>query len=179
MELPRIPHQPANVNILAFCGGGKDSLVSVKLLEELELPYATFGYSHSIYGNAKHQHELIGKLCAETQTQKHHRQWIFGDFLDSPVLELYPEFKIETLTAAETPSSIFAVLPLILAGGYQYIVLAHEKSADEGNLIWEATGEEVNHQWGKSTEAEKLINNYLKNELIDNFEYFSLLEAHQ
>ena len=76
----RIPHRPGEVPILAFCGGGKDSLVSVKLLEELELPYATFGYSHSIYGNAKHQHELIGKLCAQTKTTKHHRQWIFGDF---------------------------------------------------------------------------------------------------
>ena len=172
----RIPHTPGPINILAFCGGGKDSLVSVKLLEELELPYATFGYSHSIYGNANHQHDLITKLCADTQTQKHHRQWIFGDFMDSPVLELHPKLNIETLTAAETPSSIFAVLPLILAQGYQYIVLAHEKSADEGNLIWDATGEEVNHQWGKSTEAEVLINTYLKEHLINNFEYFSLLK---
>ncbi len=54
--------------------------------------------------------------------------------------------------------------------------LAHERSADTGNLIWEQTGEEINHQWGKSYEAEKLLNSYIQSELIENTSYFSLLK---
>src|SRR5215475_8087581 len=38
------------VELLAFCGGGKDSLVALKLLERAQLPFATLGYAHSVYG---------------------------------------------------------------------------------------------------------------------------------
>jgi hypothetical protein len=35
-------------------------------------------------------------------------------------------------------------------------------SADAGNLLWERTGEQVNHQWGKSLGAELLLNSYIQ-----------------
>src|SRR5262249_53407821 len=49
----RAPDGP--VELLAFCGGGKDSLVALKLLERAGLPFATLGYAHSIYGAAEPQ----------------------------------------------------------------------------------------------------------------------------
>ena len=37
---------------LVLCGGGKDSLVSMRLLQRAGIPYDTFVYSHSVYGSA-------------------------------------------------------------------------------------------------------------------------------
>ncbi|CAN5703616.1 hypothetical protein BH11MYX2_BH11MYX2_23240 [soil metagenome] len=163
------------VELLAFCGGGKDSLVALRLLERAGLPFATLGYSHSIYGAAEPQHALLDRLGTATARVRAERQWIYDDFLDSPVLAARPELGIKTLTAAETPASVFAALPLCLARGYKHMVLAHEASANSGNLTWEATGEEVNHQWGKSFEAERLLANYVRNELVD-VGYWSILQ---
>ncbi len=175
-SLPAVELDTGEVEILAFCGGGKDSLVAMKLLERAGLPYATLAYAHSIYGLAAHQHALIDRLLDTCEPAKRHKQWVSDTFLDAPVAELYPDYQIEHLLAAETPASIFGVLPLVLSGGYRHIALAHERSADTGNLIWDVTGEDVNHQWGKSLEAENLINGYIQQELISGFTYFSLLK---
>lgn len=168
--------QAGETPVLAFCGGGKDSLVSLKILEEAGIPYNTYAYSHSVYGNAQHQHQLIDQLLDHAQPQQRLHHWIYDDFMDSPVLELHREYGLEHILAAETPSSLFGVLPVALAQGQTQIVLAHERSADRGNLIWDKTGEDVNHQWGKSLEAELLLNGYIQSEVLQNFHYFSLLK---
>jgi hypothetical protein len=67
-------------------------------------------------------------------------------------------------------------IPVALAHGYRYMALGHERSADSSNLLWHATGEEINHQWGKSLEAELLIDNYIRRHLINGLTYFSLLK---
>ncbi len=165
-----------NDSILLFCGGGKDSLVSLKLLERSNLSYASCAYSSSIYGRAAPQHQLIDALLDTAKPQTRHKIWIYEDFLDSPVTQLAAEYGVTSLTAAETPSSLFASLPLVLQHQYRYISLGHERSADLPNLVWELTGEPVNHQWGKSSEAEQLLNNYLQHQFIANSQYFSLLK---
>nr|VFJ86173.1 MAG: hypothetical protein BECKLFY1418B_GA0070995_100213 [Candidatus Kentron sp. LFY] len=166
-----------NREILLFCGGGKDSLVSLRILDRAGFPYSTCAYSNSIYGQSGHQHRLIGSLLDTANPKRQHKIWIHEDFLDSPVIELTKKrHQIVSITAAETPSSIFASLPIVLQHNYRYIGLGHERSADFPNLIWERTGEAINHQWGKSTEAEKLLNTYLRDHLISNCQYFSLLK---
>jgi hypothetical protein len=162
--------------VLAFCGGGKDSLVAMKALEEIGASYDSLVYSTSFYGRQEPQHQLASNLLAHLKPAHQRRQWIADDFVDFPVLRLRPDFKAATITAAETPSSIFNALPYALAYGYRYLCLAHERSADAGQLFWDAIGEEVNHQWGKSFEAEKLINTYVKRHLVANCEYFSILK---
>jgi len=172
--------EPGEVASLAFCGGGKDSLVALRLLEEIGEPYESLVYSHSHYGGPEHQHRLVDELLAHCAPRRRHRVWIFDDFLSSPVVALEGErLGIGSLTAAETPASLFLALPLALAHGLTDLVLAHEKSADRGNLVWEATGEEVNHQWGKSLEAEELLAEYVREHLISNLEYYSLLKPVQ
>lgn len=164
---------------LCFVGGGKDSLVAAKLLERLGEPYDSLVYSSSIYGTAQPQHDLIGRLVDRCTPVARRRQWIYDDFLDSPVIALNGQgrpYRARTLTAAETPSSIFASLPYALQHGYTRLCLAHERSADTGQVIWDETGEDVNHQWGKSFEAESLINAYLQSRLISNLSYFSILK---
>jgi len=100
---------------------------------------------------------------------------VIDDFLDAPVVRLRPELGVRTITAAETPASVFAALPLALARGYRHLVLAHEASANSGNLMWGATGEQVNHQWGKSFEAERLLDQYVRSELLE-IGYWSILQ---
>jgi hypothetical protein len=145
------------------------------LLERAGLPFATLGYSHSIYGAAAPQHALLDRVADRTARVRAERQWIFDDFLDAPVTRLRPELGVKSLTAAETPASVFAALPLAVLRGYRHLVLAHEASANSGNLTWGATGEEVNHQWGKSFEAERMLDRYVQQELVD-VGYWSVLQ---
>jgi hypothetical protein len=167
-----VPEGPCE--LLAFCGGGKDSLVGLKLLERAGLPFATLGYAHSIYGNPVHQHALLDRLGGATARVRAERQWVLDDFMDAPVAALRPGLGVRSILAAETPASLFAALPLALARGYRGLVLAHEASANSGNLVWR--GEEVNHQWGKSWEAEVLLDAYVRAELLADVRYFSILQ---
>lgn len=161
---------------LSFCGGGKDSLVALDLLRRLGQEHGTLAYSASFYGRAAPQHALIARLLDSYGVASQHRQWVFDDFLDSPVLALRPDLGVEAVTAAETPSSIFGALPYVLHHGYRYVCLAHERSADAPQVVWDKTGEPVNHQWGKSYEAEKLLNDYVRAHLVAEFDYFSILK---
>jgi hypothetical protein len=162
------------VEHLAFCGGGKDSLVALRLLERGGLAFATLGYAHSIYGVAAHQHALLDRVAGATGRARAERQWVIDDFLDAPVAALRPELGVRSVLAAETPASLFAALPLALARGYRSLVLAHEASANTNNLVWE--GEAVNHQWGKGWEAERLFDDYVRNDLLADLRYFSVLQ---
>lgn len=163
-------------SILCLFGGGKDSLVAAKLVEKIVGSYDTLAYASSIYGTAAAQHALIDRLIDFCAPRNRRRQWIYDDFLDSPVLRLAGSVVPRTLTAAETPSSIFAVLPYVLQHHYSHVCLAHERSADTGQVIWTKTGEDINHQWGKSYEAENLLNGYVSKRLIEGFQYFSILK---
>lgn len=164
-----------NQTILTGCGGGKDSIVAMKMLQEADLPFASMQYSHSVYGKADLQHKLIAQVLENVQPVKKHKISIFDDFIDFPFLQLYfPENS--GITAPETPVSVFESLFLMLAGGYNYLCLAHEKSANTGNLFWSEIGREVNHQWGKSLEAEQILDRFIRENLLSNFKYFSILQ---
>lgn len=43
-------------------------------------------------------------------------------------------------------------------------------------MIWHRTGEDINHQWGKSRAAERLINTYIQRNLLRDLRYFSILK---
>ncbi|MFO0630430.1 MAG: hypothetical protein U0325_33055 [Polyangiales bacterium] len=162
--------------VLLFCGGGKDSLVAMKLLERAEIPYASLGYAASAYGPAAPQHALLDGLLDLGAPTRRHRQTVLDDATDAPVLALHGEaFGTRSVTAAETPSSIFAALPIALDRGYSHLVLGNEASANRGNLRWDRTGEEVNHQWGKSLAAERLLDAYVRAELVADLGVFSVL----
>jgi hypothetical protein len=164
-----------NRTILTGCGGGKDSIVAMKILEKANIPFASMQYSHSVYGKADLQHDLITGVVAEVNPVNSHQISILDDFTDFPFFQLYfPENS--GIIAPETPVSIFESLFLILDQGYHALCLAHEKSANTGNLYWEEAGREVNHQWGKGLEAENILDQYIRDNLLSNFKYFSILQ---
>ncbi|MDY6782942.1 MAG: hypothetical protein SW833_10410 [Cyanobacteriota bacterium] len=164
-----------NLTILTGCGGGKDSIVAMKILQEAEIPFASMQYSHSVYGRPDLQHNLIEGVLDCVKPVKKHRISVCDDFTDDPWLQLYFP-NISGITIPETPVSIFEALFLMLQWDYQYLNLAHEKSANTGNLFWSKLGKEVNHQWGKSLEAERLMNDFVQKHLLSGFKYFSILQ---
>lgn len=188
-ELLRSPAEavpnPASVSgageprVLAFFGGGKDSVVSLRLLQRAGIPCDTLVYSSSAYGCAEKQHALCNTLldALDRPADQRRRIWSYDDLVDSPVARLMPHHDPLPLTAAETPASVFAALPLVLAHGYSGLCLGHERSADAGNAVWSPAGEEVNHQWGKSAECEQVLADYLRTHLVDNCHYFSPVKA--
>lgn len=159
-----------STELLAFCGGGKDSLVALRLLERAQLSFATLAYSHSIYGRAAPQHALIERVARVTGRAGAHQLSVIDDLLDSPA----GAHRGEPLLAAETPASLFAALPVALAHGYRGLVVAHEASANTPTIAsW--NGEAINHQWGKSWDAEQLLARYVREHLLANVDYFSVL----
>ena len=167
--------QPGEIDTLMLCGGGKDSLVSMKLLEHGGVPYDVFVYSHSTYGRGSYQHELIDALLTHTAYQRLHRAWVVDDAIDSPAVVVHPELGIERMISAETVSSYWAALPLALAHGYTQVALGITKSTDEHNLVWDRNGEEINYLWGMSSVAEELLHDYIRDHLVANVSMFHLL----
>jgi hypothetical protein len=171
--------EPGRVTSLCFNGGGKDSLVALRLLERGGLAYATLAYSHSTYGDEGRQHELIGGVERLCRPVRAHRLWIEDRLWDEPAATAR-DYGTSGPIVCETPISIFAALPLALEHGYRYLVLANERSADQGSFVRPPNGsrvdEEINHQWGKSFAAERLLDGYLRRHLLANVTYFSLLK---
>ena len=172
---PAISIEEGPVKCLVFCGGGKDSLASMKLLEEIGEPFHSLSYALSIYGSAQLQHSLIDSLVKHTASKKHHRVTLIDTFSSSPLPSAIPNAEVKSVICAETPSTVFEGLPIALMYGYTQFCLAHERSANRGNLVWDVNGEEINHQWVKSYNGEVLITSYIKENLISNLAYFSSL----
>ena len=84
------------------------------------------------------------------------------DFRDSPVLEsVDKQVGVESFMEGETPASLFSSLPIMLYYRYTSIAFGNERSSNAGNLVWEHTGEDINHQWEKSSKAEILFSKYI------------------
>lgn len=161
--------------VLMGCGGGKDSILAMKILQEAEIPFASMQYAHSTYGKLDTQHQLIAEVLDCVTPTRRHQISIYDDFAHHPFLPLYFP-KNSGITVPETPVSVFESLFLSLYWGYSYLSLAHEKSANTGNLYWAEINGEVNHQWGKSFDAEMLLNRFIQQNLLSNFTYFSILQ---
>jgi hypothetical protein len=59
----------------------------------------------------------------------------------------------------------------LLIYGYSNVIVANERSSDEGNVRYR--GSEINHQYSKSFRFERLFDEYLQRYLVANGRYFS------
>ncbi|MBA3289216.1 MAG: hypothetical protein H0U21_14575 [Acidimicrobiia bacterium] len=161
--------------LLMLCGGGKDSLVSMKLLERAGVDYDAFIYSHSTYGPGARQQFLVDTLVAHCRPRRVHRAWVLDDAVDAPIAAAYPELGIKRIVAAETVSSYWTALPVALQHGFTEVAFGITRSTDEHNVVWDETGEEINYLWGMSSAAEQLLHAYVRRELVANLTMFHLL----
>ena len=151
--------------LLLLCGGGKDSLASMRLLERAGIGYDAFVYSHSTYGPGERQHRLVDSLLAHCHPRSVHRAWVLDDAVDAPIAAAYPELGIRRVVAAETVSSYWTALPVALQHGFTEVALGITRSTDEHNLVWDATGEAINYLWGMSAAAEELLAGYVQRQV--------------
>lgn len=139
---------------LLLNGAGKDSILSAEMLKATGKPFDFLAF------NPTPAHERIAKLVgAKTISVSRQRD---------PMLNII-------MSGAYPSVSTFTFVATLLAEllGYNSIIFSNERSSDIGNLNY--LGLEVNHQWCKSSEAEKLINDYIQAYITPDISTYSLL----
>jgi hypothetical protein len=144
-------------------GGGKDSLVSVELLEAAGFDYTPFAVNPKgpILGSI----DKIGGMPLYVRRT-----------LDAEMIRLSkePGYLNGHVPSTAINSMIAALTALLFS--YARIVLSNERSASEGNIVHD--GREVNHQHSKSLLFERLIADVLSDATGGALTYFSLLRPY-
>jgi hypothetical protein len=144
-------------------GGGKDSLVSVGLLEDAGVDFTPFAV------NPK------GPIL--TSIAKVGRAPLYVTrILDAEMLRLsnQPGFYNGHVPSTAINSMIGALCALLY--GYNRLVLSNERSASEGNVLFD--GRETNHQYSKSLDFEGRIAGVISGATAGALGYFSLLRPY-
>lgn len=139
---------------LLLNGAGKDSILSAEMLKASGVPFDFFAFAPTP------AHKRIAKLVGARTINASRRR---DPWLDAIMQGAYPSV------------STFTFIAVLLAEliGYDSIVFSNERSADFGNLDY--LGLPVNHQWCKSSEAEKMINDYIQKFITPDIATHSLL----
>jgi len=144
-------------------GGGKDSLVSVELLQAAEVDFTPFAV------NPK------GPILSSVEKIGRDPLYVIRT-LDAEMIRLgkEPGFYNGHVPSTAINSMIAALYALLF--GYDRIVLSNERSASEGNVDFD--GREANHQHSKSLAFEGLIADVLSGATGGALGYFSLLRPY-
>lgn len=144
-------------------GGGKDSLVSVQLLEAADVDFTPFAV------NPK------GPILTSVEAIARPPVYVTRT-LDPEMIRLsqVPGYYTGHVPSTAINSMIAALVCLLF--GYDRIVLSNERSASEGNMVWD--GREVNHQHSKSLDFEERIAGVLASATGGALGYFSLLRPY-
>ncbi|KKB07256.1 hypothetical protein [Devosia chinhatensis] len=144
-------------------GGGKDSLVSVDLLTHTGVDFTPFAVNPK--GPILSSVEAIGTPPLYVTRS-----------LDADMIRLGKEPGYYNGHVPSTAiNSMIASLCAVLYG-FSQIVLSNERSASEGNVVFD--GRETNHQYSKSLGFELLIADTLSNATGGALKYFSLLRPY-
>jgi UDP-N-acetyl-alpha-D-muramoyl-L-alanyl-L-glutamate epimerase len=168
LQAPERTLQSAPVPVLADRallpnGGGKDSLVSVQLLEAAGLDFVPFAVNPKgpILGSV----EKTGRAPLYVTRR-----------LDPEMIRLGKEPGYYNGHVPSTAiNSMIAALTALLYSANR-IILSNERSASEGNV--EFDGREANHQHSKSIDFERLIAEVLSDATGGALGYFSLLRPY-
>ncbi len=140
---------------LLLNGAGKDSILSAEILKASGTPFDFFSC------NPTPAHHRIANLVGAKTINVNRRRdpWMI-------------------FSGAYPSVSTFTFIATLLAEllGYNSIIFSNERSADFGNLDY--LGLPVNHQWCKSSEAEKLINEYIQSCITPDISTRSLLREY-
>lgn len=145
---------------LVMVGGGKDSAVSSEIAKEAGIEHDAFCINCSDI-----QRSVVGISGDELVEVRRE--------IDRKLLDLNRSG--ETYNGHVPFSAIAGLVSIVAAaaGGYRFIVVSNERSANEGNV--EYLGATVNHQWSKSFEFERLFDGYVRKFISPDIRYFSLL----
>jgi len=151
-------------NIIVPIGGGKDSVVTLEMVKKLP--------NQKVYTFSVNTAEPI-KKCIELSDCEN----ILVLRKISPLLiELNQNLeKYHGFNGHVPITSVIAFISVCAGIIYNCntTVISNERSANIGNTIH--NGIEINHQWSKSFEAEKMIHDFIQKYITSEFNYFSLL----
>lgn len=148
--------------ILVPIGGGKDSLVTIELLKKSGAKITLFRMgSHPLITELAHSAGLPMLTV---------RRSIAGNLFD-----LNEQGAFNGHVPITAYLSILSVL-IALLYDFDAIALSCERSANEGNVIFKEM--EINHQWSKSLEFEKMLRVLIRESIGSNIEYFSALRPY-
>lgn len=144
---------------LLLNGAGKDSILSAEILKASGAAFDFFAFAptpaHARIG------ELVGAKTIRV-TRRLDRRIGFAMALRS-ISHAYPSVSTFTFVATLLAELI----------GYNEIIFSNERSADFGNFQY--LGLTVNHQWCKSSEAERMTNDYIRRYITSDISTRSLL----
>lgn len=147
---------------LLLHGAGKDSLLSAELLKASGVSFDFFAHAPT------RAHERTAALAGVNLLRVTRRR--------DPRASLAA--LLRSTSSAYPSVSTFTFIATLLSEvfGYDSIVFSNERSADFGNLTY--LGLPVNHQWCKSSEAERLANQYIQRYITPDIRISSLLRSY-
>ena len=157
--VPAAPPPALPRRALTAIGGGKDSLVSIEALRD-----AGVGQTVAWIGNSP----LIAACAARTGLPT----LTIGRQLDPALFEFNRQGAWNGHIPVTAINSAILVLAALL-GGHDAVVFSNERSASHGSQV-PGSGE-VNHQWSKGWEFERVFGDYVARHVEPALHYFSLL----
>ena len=145
---------------LVLMSGGKDSALSVQLLRETGREF------HCLLLNPTPAAEAITAQAGDRLPL------IVRRTIDPRLLSLNQAGYLNGHTPFSAYLAMLGVTCAVLSG-YRRVIVANERSADEGNV--EFLGREVNHQYSKTLRFEGAFRRYSRTYLSKDVQYFSLL----
>lgn len=144
---------------LLLFGGGKDSLVSAELLKKAKKPFIYF-------------YLCTGEMAPVIKNLLPKSAIVVKRVIDPRLFELNKKGAYNGHVPITAIVACIAQLSALLYG-YKYIISSNERSADYGNVKY--LGSEINHQWSKSLEFEKMVQRYTEKNISEDVKFFSLL----
>jgi len=145
---------------LLLFGGGKDSIVAAQMLKKEKKQFTLLQINTSDVQEETAKIVGAGRIVLKRK-------------LDPKLLELNKKPGIYNGHVPVTAIWEFFGLFAAALYGYSNVISSNEKSADYGNVKY--LGEEINHQWSKSSEFEKLLLEYTKKYINPEITVFSIL----
>ncbi len=153
---------PLQNRLLLGIGGGKDSIVAAEFLKKIGKSFSAFCVN--IHPIMEQTIQLLGvdKVIVKRE-------------IDPLLFKLNKRSDAYNGHVPVSAQNAFIGLSAALLFDYKYIVMANEQSANYGNV--EYLGAEINHQWSKSYEFEKLFQDYVNCYITYDVKYFSILRS--
>ncbi len=153
------PTLPRSGRSLVPVGGGKDSVVALETLRDAGADVTLFSVGDAAPIAATAAVSGLPRLVA--------RRTLAPELLEANAAG--------ALNGHVPVTAIVALIALATAilHGHDEVVFANERSASQGNLVWE--GLDVNHQWSKGLGFERALRDVVAHEIAAGLDCFSLL----
>ncbi len=147
--------------LLIPISGGKDSIVTIELLND-----SCVKRLHAWCLNPTRQ------MLTVVKTTKVHGPLVVRRAIDPKLLQLNSSGYLNGHTPFSAYLAFASIVSAVL-GDFGAVVVSHERSSNEGNVLYR--GRIINHQYSKSYQFEKKFRDYLNRYLAGGIDYFSLL----